>query len=147
MPKPLIETIDINCPPNEVFAFVSNFLNDAQWRSEVKGIRFLEDGGARLGQRTIEDAAILGSRLATTSIITEWEPGRRLKVISQEGPTPVIVERTCIPIPGGARMTYQMEVDVSKTFFFRLFLPIVGRYYQNKVRGNLKRLKRIMEER
>lgn len=145
MPEPLIETIDIHCPPEEVFAFVSNFLNDAQWRSEVKGMRFLEDGGPRLGQRTLEDAVVLGARLATTTIITEWEPGRRVKVITQDSPTPVIVERTCTPIPGGTRMIYQIEVDVSKMLFFRVFRPIVGRYYQNKVRGYLRRLKGILE--
>lgn len=145
MPEPLIETIDINCPPEEVFAFVANFLNDAQWRSEVKGMRFLEDGGPRLGQRTLEDAVVLGARMATTTIITKWEPGRRVRVITQDGPAPVTVERACTPIPGGTRMTYQIGVDVSKMFFFRVFQPIVGRYYRNQVRGYLRRLKQILE--
>jgi len=85
--------------------------------------------------------------MATTTLVTEWEAGRRVKVITQDGPAPVIVERACAPIPGGTRMTYHIEVDVSKMFFFRVFRPIVGRYYRNKVRGYLKRLKAILERR
>lgn len=146
MPEPLIETIDIICPPEKAFEYFSNFLNDSEWRSEVKDMRFLEDGGPCLGQRTVEDAAVFGARMATTTIISEWEPGRRVKAITQAGPAPVIIERICTPIPGGTRLTYQLEVDVSKMILFRIFRPIVGRYFQNKVRGNLLRLKAILEK-
>lgn len=84
--------------------------------------------------------------MLTTTIITEWEPGRRVAVITQNGPAPVTVERSCTPIPGGTRMTYQIAVDVSQMFFFRVFRPIVGRYYQKKVQGYLRKLKVLMEK-
>ena len=34
-------TIDIDCPPEQVFDFVASFENDAQWRSEVQDMHFL----------------------------------------------------------------------------------------------------------
>ena len=140
-------TIDIDCPPEQVFDFVANFENDAQWRSEVKEMRFLEPGGVRLGQKNRERAAVWGQTMVTVTVITELQPGRKVKVETESGPVPVTVVRTCEPVNGGTRFTYTMDGDLTAKPLFRIFSFILVPYYRRQLAGYLQKLKEIMERR
>jgi hypothetical protein len=108
-------------------------------------MRWLDPGEIRLGRQVREQSSVFGRSLVTVTKVTELEPGRRIKVETVSGLTPVVSIRTCEPDGGGTRFTYSLEADVSGVWFFRLLQPVLIPYYNRQMKGYLQRLKQVLE--
>jgi len=143
---PIVEsTVHINCTPRDVFAFVSDYGRDPTWRSEVISMTYQTPGPTGVGQLALEKSRVFGRRLETISEVIEYEPERKIVSKSISGPTPVISYRLVTPDEGGTRFTYRLDVDVSKTWFFRVLRPVLMPLYKRTFEFYLTRLKQILE--
>ena len=143
---PIVEsTVHINCTPRDVFAFVSDYGRDPTWRSEVISMTYQTPGPTGVGQLALEKSRVFGRRLETISEVIEYEPERKIVSKSISGPTPVISYRLVTPDDGGTRFTYRLDVDVSKTWFFRVLRPVLMPLYKRTFEFYLTRLKQILE--
>lgn len=57
------ETVDVDRPPEQVFASVSDLENNPAWQSGVETARFTSDGPLRVGSTYVQEAGLLGRRI------------------------------------------------------------------------------------
>jgi hypothetical protein len=146
MNMPAVETtIYINRTPHDVFAFVSDYERDPRWRSEVVEMNYQSPGPTGSGCLAIEKSKVFGRRLETLSEITAYELDAKIVLRSISGPTPVISYRFVTPDGAGSRFTYRLEVNLSKSWFFRILRPVLMPLYVKTIESYLERLNQLLE--
>lgn len=138
-------SVVIAAPVEKVFAFAADFENDPRWRDEVQRMRYTSGRPVGVGTRAVETARVLGQTLETTTVTTDYEPNRRVAAKSVSGPVPIVASRDFEAVPNGTRFTYTLEGDTSGVLLFRLIQPVLTRWYQRRIEGYLRTLKRILE--
>ncbi len=133
----------INRPPDEVFAYISNFENNPKWQSGMQEARFTSEGSLRVGSTYTQVAKFLGRRIQSTFEILEYEPERMVKATTTSGSFPITFTRMVEPAEGGTQVTAIIEGDASG--FFKLAEPLLARMVQRSVDADYANLKHILE--
>jgi uncharacterized protein YndB with AHSA1/START domain len=136
-------TTDVDRPPSEVFAYLTDAESLPEWQSGAVEARW--EGEKAPGAHVTEVRKFLGRRMESELEVTEYEPDRRfaLKVLS--GPVPFSVEHTLEPRDGGTRLTFVGEGEPGG--FFKLAEPIVARTAERQFKGDFETLKDVLEAR
>lgn len=140
------ESITIERPPEEVFAFFDNRRNDSRWMETVVSSEWLEeDGPTSLGRR---GRMVMRVPRATEfhDEVTDYEPGRRVshRMVSES----MVMTTACHadPAPGGTRATLVFESErLPGGVLGRVTAPFVARSVRRNYRADLVRLKQILE--
>lgn len=140
------ESIVINRPPDEVFAFFDNRSNDTRWMETVESSEWVDrDGPTELGRRG--RMVMEAPRLTEfEDEVTEYEPGRRVghRMVSDS----MIMFTACHadPVQGGTRATVVFEPErLPGGPFGWLIAPFIARTVRRNYRADLARLKEILE--
>ena len=134
-------SIDIDRPPSEVFAYLTDAESLPQWQSSAVEAQW--EGEKTRGARVKEVRKFLGRRMESELEVTEYEPDRRfaLKVLS--GPVPFSVEHTLEPRDSGTRLTFVGEGEPGG--FFKFAEPIVARTAERQFKSDFETLKDVLE--
>lgn len=138
--------IDVVCriaiarPPGTVAAFMFDAANDPAWIGGVRRVEPARPGPPALGLRVGRAGAFLGKRIAWTTEIVELVPGARLRLALAEGPFRGTVTYEIAPDGAGAAVSIR-NAGSAKGLPDFLAAPMV----RLGVRGDLKRLKRVLE--
>lgn len=138
-------SVIVNRPVGEVFAYVADYRNDPRWRTEVREMRYTPDNNVGAGAHVTETSALFGRRVVTESLITAYEPNRRVDFESISGPYRVRGSRIFEPVDGGTRVTCELEWLPSRRAA-KLIAPLMGRSYQRSMDRYAERLRAILEE-
>lgn len=135
--------IVIHRPLEMVFAFVSSFRYDEQWRAGILNIEQHPANKMRVGARIHEEVEIVGCVNRMRAEITCYEPNRKVAFQSLEAALPTrgfrLVERTA----SGSRFTYQIEMEVNEKY--RRIEPIIITNLSKRIEDDLRRLKFLLE--
>ena len=97
-------TVEIERPPEEVFAFVTNPAKLSAWQ-DAEEVQQLTDGPVQAGTRFREVHKAMGRRRVELTEVVECDPGRLFHIRVVEGP-PVDGRWEFAPTPsGGTRVT------------------------------------------
>ena len=137
------QSLVINRPIGEVFAYMADPANNSQWQSGLVESRATSEGPVAVGARGMEVRQFLGRRIESTYEITQYEADKNLgfKVIS--GPIPMEGGYTFESIEGGTRVAFEIQGEVGG--FFRLGEPIVSRMVRRQVEADFNNLKDLLE--
>lgn len=80
-------TITIDRPPAEVFAFLARFENVPLWNEAIRETRKISPGPVGVGSRYVQTRS-LPTRREETFEVTEYEPDRSLAIRGTFGPFP-----------------------------------------------------------
>jgi uncharacterized membrane protein len=138
------ESIIINRPIEEVFAYVSDFRNTAQWQSGVVDVRVTPEGPMGVGTQATVVRAFLGRRLEMTVEMIEYEPPTKQAFKAISGP-PTTNWRRFEPTAEGTKLS--QVIDFHAGGFFALAEPLVARSIRRAVHGGLADLKDLLESR
>jgi NAD(P)-dependent dehydrogenase (short-subunit alcohol dehydrogenase family)/carbon monoxide dehydrogenase subunit G len=133
----LRETIEVARPIDEVFAYVSNFGNAAQWDPGVAVSR--KAGSGPIGVGTAFKLRVrFGPRsIPMEYIIREFDRPRRVLLEGKGGSVHALDDIKFAATPGGTRITY--TADISLLGAFSIALPLLkaplDRVGKNAVRG------------
>jgi uncharacterized membrane protein len=142
MPSASSEIV-INCPPDDVFAFLADPENDPQWRSSVLDIKRVSGSG--IGARYAQGVKGPGGRRIPADIeITELTPGEAIAFQTATGPVRPRGRYVVTAADGGTRVRFELKADV--TGVKRLIGPMVQKTMNNEV-AQLTQLKRVIEQR
>ena len=130
-------------PTEEVFAYISDYGHDPHWRSGVSSMTQSTPGQAAVGTITRETIRTFGQRIVTTARIVALDPGRSIGFASVDGPIPVRGHRSVAAAAGGTRFGFQIVAELPG--FYRLLGPLMERALRKQMRGDLQRLKAILE--
>jgi carbon monoxide dehydrogenase subunit G len=136
-------TVEIERPPEEVFAFVTDPAAYPRWQPSLVEVRPHSRGPLRVGSEATEVRRFLGREMETTWTCVEHEPGRRSAIESDEGPVPFKGTFLLEPSGAGTRFTWTVETRGAAA---RLGGPLVGRATKRELEANAGRLKKLLEE-
>ena len=135
--------IVINCPREEVFAFLADPENDPQWRSGVLDLKRVSGSG--IGAHYAQGVKGPGGRRIPADIeITELTPGKALAFQTVTGPVRPPGRYLLDAADGGTRVRFELETNVKG--IKRLLGPMVQKTMNNEVR-QLDSLRRVIETR
>ncbi len=138
-------SVEIAAPLQEVFAFVSDPLNDPEWETALLS-------GQTLGSREAADSKLtnlrkllLGPRFEATAEIAGLEPNSRIDVRGASGPLPFEGSWTFEPAGEGTKVTFTGEVRGSG--LSKAAKPAFARLLKDDARASLEDLKDALENR
>jgi uncharacterized membrane protein len=135
-------SVEIDLPLEEVFAFVSNPLNDPYWETALlSGQDLGSPEGA--GTKATRVRKLLG--FESTAEITEFEPNSKIGVKGTSGPLPFEGAWTFEPFGSGTRVTFAVETRASGPS--KATEPMFARMLEEDAQANLANLKKVLEDR
>ena len=137
------ESVFIERPVANVFAFAGAYENDPRWRAGVLEMRQDPPGIPSIGTMTREVMRVFGRRQVTVAKIVEYEPNEMTAFESVEGPIPVRGYRAFEAMDGNTRFTYELSAELSP--LYRLLAPILVAGLRRQVSGDLQKLKALLE--
>ena len=143
---PLVSTIDVDRPQDEVFAYVTDPTRFAEWQDGVVG-GSIEDGATRSRRsKCVTTRRIGGAERQSTSEITKLDPPTSWAVHGIDGPIRAIVNVTVEPLDGSAQSRVTIELDFEGHGIGKLLVPlVVRRQARHEMPANCRRLKQRIE--
>ena len=134
-------SIDIDRPPADVFAYLTDATNLPQWQSSAIESRW--EGERAAGARLIERRTFLGREVSSEVEVTAYEPDRRFALKSLSGPFPFEADHVLETRDGGTRLVFHGNAEPGG--FFKLGGPMVRRAAERQFKSDFATLKRILE--
>jgi uncharacterized protein YndB with AHSA1/START domain len=137
------DSISIDRPVEEVFAYVTDVTNDPTWHTDVLEARKTSEGPIGMG-------TIWHSRFKPSMGISEgdmevvsFEPNRVQVMRGQIGPMQPTLTYLFERSDGGTTFTRQIQINVSG--WMKIMQPMMGMMLPKQNRGFLANLKRVLE--
>jgi uncharacterized protein YndB with AHSA1/START domain len=122
---PVVLTIEIARPPDEVFSYVTDPSRFAEWQADAASGRFVGDGPPGVGEHFTTTRRIGRVERTTTSEITEINPPRSWASHGVDGPIRPTMHVTVAPLDEGARSRVTIDVDFRGHGIGKLLVPLV----------------------
>ncbi len=135
-------TVTIDRPLGEVFAYLAQFENVPQWNHAIRETRMTSRGPVGVGARYVQNRT-LPTRGEETFEITEYEPDRKLSIRGTFGPFPGRIAYELEPMNDGTRLTNAVALEPSG--LLSVFAPLATSRIKAEVAANLATLKRRLE--
>jgi len=133
--------VEINRPPDAVFAFLADAQNDVKWRPGVLEITRVSGSGVGTRYRQVVKGPG-GRRVSADVEITELEPNRLIGFRATSGPVRPHGFYRITPDGEGTRVGFELEAELSG--FKRLLSTMVQKTMTSEVEA-LTNLKRVLE--
>lgn len=149
-PRPLTasDSVVIERPPQEVFAYVGDLRNIPEWGALSGEMRKETEGPPEVGARYSADLTFFGRRLVIPYEVGAYEPPRLFVFRSLGGPFHDEYTYTFEEEPRGGGTRFSMAIVMQPEGFLRVIGPLLEkmtqRYYFRK---ELKTLKGLLESR
>lgn len=129
----------IGRPPEQVWAFLTDWSRASEWMPGVESLRVANDGPSRAGAQLVFTSR--GAERGST--ITLWEPPKRLTLRSKQGGVTADYVYTLEPEGSGTRLTLQAECRMSG--FWILLGPVIRRAMARSDRVQPARVRAALE--
>lgn len=142
---PIITTIEIARPADEVFAYVTDPSTMPEWQQGcVSG--HMDGPTTRVGSKCMTIRRIGGRDREVTTEITEYDPPHRWADRGLDGPIRAIVAVAVEPVADRSRSRLTIELDFAGHGIGRLLVPlVVRRQAASEMPQNMRRLKQRLE--
>lgn len=143
---PIVTSVEIARPPQEVFAYVIDPSRFVEWQEGVVSGRMEGEGPHGVGSRCVSTRRIGGGERASTAEITEFDPPSRWADHGIDGPIRARVNVAVEPLDAGTRSRVTITLDFEGHGIGKLLVPlVVRRQAQNEMPTNCQRLKQRLE--
>jgi uncharacterized protein YndB with AHSA1/START domain len=143
---PMVSSIEIACPPGEVFAYVSDPSRLAEWQESVVSARTEGGGAPAVGSKAVTTRRVGRGERKMTMQMTSIDPPRSWAVRGIDGPVRGVVNGTVEPLDDGERSRVTIELDFEGHGLGKLLVPlVVRRQAQQEMPRNLRNLKYRLE--
>jgi hypothetical protein len=136
--------IYVDRPPADVFAYVMQVSNDANWRTGVVEAAFTTEPPLGLGTEGFDRVEANGRSAESRWRVIEWEPGSHARWDLVSGPIAGTGGYLCAP-HGDDGTEFTLEAHIRPTGFYRLLGPIFGLMGRRQNRADVAKLKQILE--
>jgi carbon monoxide dehydrogenase subunit G len=137
------QSIDIDRPVQEVFAFLTPFENIPRWESGILEASQTSPGPLAVGARGRDVRQFLGRRTVTEYEVTACEAPTRFAVRSLSGPVSVRASYTLEPRGEGTRLRSRAELRLPGPV--RLLAPLIRPIMQRRHANDLRSLRVLLE--
>ena len=138
------KSIFINRPQQEVFDFVSNPANDAQWQGSTEAAEWTSEGPPGVGSTKRSVIRFLGRKIDPTIEATIWDPPQQYGFKSVSGPVPFEVTVKLESQENGTQLTVTWQGEIGG--FFKIAEGLVGKQVEKQFGTDQDALKLLLEE-
>jgi len=144
---PIVNSIEIARPAEEVFAYATDPSTFPEWqRGVVNG--HLDTPTTRVGSQCTTVRKIGGREREVNTKITEYDPPRRWADRGIDGPIRAIVAVTVEPLADGSLTRLTIELDFTGHGIGKVLVPLmVRRQAAREIPEGMKQLKQRLESR
>jgi len=140
----IANSITINRPAGEVFAYVTDLSNEPAWHTDLLEARKTSEGPVGIGTRyQVRFKPFMGNSEGTNEVIG-FEPNRLQVVRGEVGPMRPTVTYLVEPANGGTRFTRRLQLEASG--LMGLLLPLMRFMIVRSNAGFVANLKRVLEQ-
>ena len=125
--SPIVSHIEIDRPPQEVFAYATDPERFAEWQDDVVGVRIEGDRPLGVGSRFTTTRRIGPVEHNSTQAITELQAPRRFAARGIDGPLRAHATITIQPLDGGNRSKVTFTLDFEGQGMGKVLVPDVVR--------------------
>ncbi len=134
----------IDRPMKDVFAFVADPNNMAQWNSAVVSLQQVTPGTVGVGTKFKTVGEAMGRRLEGEMQITAYEPDTKCGFQLQAGPMQVSLTLTFKTVGTGTKLNLTAQGNPGG--IFKLAEGVMAGQVKSMMEGNLARLKTVLEK-
>jgi uncharacterized protein YndB with AHSA1/START domain len=142
---PIVNTIDIARPPEEVFSYATDPLRFAEWQRDVVSAHLLAGGAPGVGARFTTTRRFARAERTLTQEITASQPPRTWAARGIDGPIRPSASVTVEPLKGGAWSRVRFELDFEGHGIGVPLLPLVRRQSAKGAPTSFRNLKERLE--
>ena len=142
---PIVSSIDISRPPEEVFAYATDPTRFADWQRDVVRVRVEDGRPPGVGSRFTTTRRVGGTERTMTQEVTERSAPRRWAARGVDGPIRPSATITVEPLDGGARSRVTFTLDFEGHGIGRALLPAVRRQTQRAAPVSYRNLRQRLE--
>ena len=138
------ESIVIDKPCAEVFAFFTDPDNVAVYSSNLTDYKVVSGGNTDIGRKAQFTVKVVGVKLDYTDELVEFEEGKHYKLASNQGRIPYTIDMSFEDEGDSTRVVWHQESE-SLGGVFKFGDPIVLKMYSRDVKSNLEKAKTLLE--
>jgi uncharacterized protein YndB with AHSA1/START domain len=142
---PMVSTIDIARPPDEVFSYVTNPSRFAEWQKDVVSVRIQGSHPLSRGSRFTTTRRIGGAVRTMTQEIIENRPPRSWAARAIDGPVRPNATVSIEPLHDGAWSRVRFALDFESHGIAKTLLPVVRRQALKAAPASYRNLKQRLE--
>ena len=138
-------SVSINRSPQDVFDYVSDPANDANWQGPAESSHWTSEAPPGVGSTQDSVVKFLGRNIDSTLEVTIWDPPNTLGFKVTEGPVPFEGAFGFEPTgEGGTELTADYEGEFGG--FFKMAEGLVGKQLEKQLETDFNALKLLLEE-
>jgi uncharacterized protein YndB with AHSA1/START domain len=137
------DSIVINRPVEEVFAYLTDTTNWSRWNEAVGNVVQTPPGAMGLGTTLRGASEVMGRTMQWSGQILEYEPNNKVVQKMHVGPAEIQASWIFQPVEGGTRLTMRSEGETGGPF--SIAGPLIDRLVKKQLEENLARLKAVLE--
>jgi uncharacterized protein YndB with AHSA1/START domain len=143
---PIVESIQIARPPDDVFAYVTDPAHLPEWQQSAVSVRREGDGPLAPGLRVVVTRRVGRGSRAMTSELTELIPPSSWAVRGVDGPVRGNARGTIEPLGDGESSRVTIALDFEGHGIGKLLVPlVVRRQARAEMPLNMQKLKERLE--
>jgi uncharacterized protein YndB with AHSA1/START domain len=142
---PIVSSIEIARPPEEVFSYVTDPSRFAEWQHDVVSVRLEGGPPLEVGSRFTTTRRIGGAERTMTQEVTELSPPRSWAAHGVDGPIRPNASITVEPLNGGARSRVRFALDFQGHGIGKPLVPVVRRQAMTVAPTSYRNLKERLE--
>jgi uncharacterized protein YndB with AHSA1/START domain len=131
-------------PAADVFAVLSDYRRDTQWRPAVTAMSVEPDAPVTVGSRITEELRFAGQSWVTPTVVTDLRPGRLLAFQGGDATMAIRGGRE-VQATGEHSTTVRQWLDISLRGPLRVLQPILAARYRRVAADDLQRLRALLE--
>jgi carbon monoxide dehydrogenase subunit G len=133
-------TARIAAPPDEVFAYVSNLDNLAEWQSGVTSTRRTSDGELGVGATAHVTRELMGQRMEAPLTVTAYEPSHRLGIGGEVSGVKAAATIDLATAAGGAATDLTFAMEIRGSMLTSFMEPMIASAAGGDIETSLNRL-------
>ena len=142
--KPLVHTIMINRPIEEVFDVATCQERCVVWRGPITVATKTSDGPVQVGTTYEHQVKFLGITVVARPVITVWDPPHRAEIENNAAPITYHLSFSCEAKNGGTELTTVIEAD-TRGAFKHILDELVYQALTRQHGSDLETLKALLE--
>jgi carbon monoxide dehydrogenase subunit G len=143
---PLVSTIEVDRPPQDVFAYATDPTRFGEWQKGVVSGSMEGNGQPAVGAKCITTRRIGFAERPATSELTHIDPPKSWSVHGIDGPIRAVVNVRVEPLDDSAGSRLTISLDFEGHGIGKLLAPlVVRREAEKEMPANLAKLKQRLE--
>jgi carbon monoxide dehydrogenase subunit G len=136
-------SVFINRSPQDVFDFMTNPANFAQWQSGTKSAKWASEGPVGVGSKFNSVGEMMGRETKMDLEITQWDPPQVWGIKGASGPMKFEAISKFESKDGGTQVTQTFEGEVGG--FFSIAEGLAIKQLQKQIETDGNALKKLLE--